>query len=100
MDVGSGLNLNSLQIFNVTDFHPVNVEEPSAPIDDMKSNIISHSNASVSIDEFVHWNFRRIVNLEEIDVVEKMLTVFFCSACLDITILFRPFSTIWDCSKC
>ena len=53
-------------------------------------DISTQNNTSGNIDEFVYWNIKRNVSVEEIDQIARVMTVFF-SASLDITVVFRPY---------
>ena len=52
-------------------------------------DIITLNSIRDNIDEFLHQNFKRIVNVKEIDKVVKLVTVFFSSASLDVMMLLR-----------
>ena len=52
-------------------------------------DIITLNSIRDNIDEFLHQNFKRIVNVKEIDIVAKLVTLFFSSASLDVMMLFR-----------
>ena len=52
-------------------------------------DIITLNSIRDNIDEFLHQNFKRIVNVKEIDKVVKLVTVFFSSASLDVMKLLR-----------
>ena len=52
-------------------------------------DIITLNSIRDNIDEFLHQNFKRIVNVKEIDKVVKLVTVFFSSANLDVMMLLR-----------